>query len=118
MDRIIEMSTEKGDLVFDPFGGSGTTYMAAELKGRRWFGCEIGPADDIKNRFDLIDEEREILESYRSQLNQLFPEKIKKRRLDLGLWICETFHDEKPENGSSTSKVKVSNQLDLQGFAK
>jgi site-specific DNA-methyltransferase (adenine-specific) len=36
MDRVIEMSTDEGDLVLDPFGGAGTTYMAAELKGRRW----------------------------------------------------------------------------------
>ncbi|CAG0911443.1 unnamed protein product, partial [Cyprideis torosa] len=75
LDRIIEMASDEGDLVFDPFGGSGTTYMAAELKGRRWVGCEIGPTDVIQQRFDLIEEERKILQGYRSQINMLFPEK-------------------------------------------
>jgi site-specific DNA-methyltransferase (adenine-specific) len=92
MDRIIEMSSEEGDVVFDPFGGSGTTYMAAELKGRRWIGCEIGEVDDIKNRFSYINEERKILDDYRSGMNKLFPDKTRKKRNDLGLWTCETFN--------------------------
>ena len=32
LDRIIEMSTDEGDIVFDPFGGSGTTYVVSEIK--------------------------------------------------------------------------------------
>lgn len=40
--RIIEMSTEKGDLVFDSFLGSGTTAAVAHKMGRRWIGIELG----------------------------------------------------------------------------
>jgi adenine-specific DNA-methyltransferase len=40
--RIIEMSTEKGDLVFDSFLGSGTTAAVAHKMGRRWIGVELG----------------------------------------------------------------------------
>ena len=29
-------------MVVDPFGGSGTTYYAAERLERRWLGSEIG----------------------------------------------------------------------------
>jgi DNA modification methylase len=36
--------TSKGDLVLDPFLGSGTTVMAAEKIGRRCFGIEYEPA--------------------------------------------------------------------------
>lgn len=90
MDRIIEMSTSKGDIVCDPFGGSGTTYMTAELKGRKWIGCELGPLDDIISRFSLIDEERTLLKKYRDGLNQLFPENVKKRREEKGLWTAES----------------------------
>jgi hypothetical protein len=36
--------TTKGDLVLDPFLGSGTTIMAAEKIGRRCFGTEYEPA--------------------------------------------------------------------------
>nr|ADO14694.1 M.OkrAI [Oceanobacter kriegii] len=91
LDRIIEMASDEGDLVFDPFGGSGTTYMAAELKGRRWVGCELGPTDIIKERFSLIEEERDILNGYRGRVNALFPEKTRSEREKRGLWTCETF---------------------------
>ncbi len=43
------------------FGGSGTTYMAAELRGRRWRGFAIGPTDDIGRRFADIEKDRKIL---------------------------------------------------------
>lgn len=92
MDRIIEMSTDEGDVVLDPFGGSGTTYMAAELKGRKWLGCEIGPSEDIVNRFAMIEEESAILQDYRFKINKLFPDNVHAKRVELGLWVCETFH--------------------------
>jgi site-specific DNA-methyltransferase (adenine-specific) len=50
LDRVVEMSTRAGDLVLDPFGGSGTTYVVCESKGRRWIGMEIDYADDIAKR--------------------------------------------------------------------
>lgn len=86
LDRVIELSSDEGDLILDPFGGSGTTYMAAELKERRWIGCEIGPCDDIVNRFGMVETEREILSNYRSRLNALFPPDILKKREKAGLW--------------------------------
>jgi len=49
-DRIIEISTIPGDIVLDPFGGSGTTYVSCENKKRNWIGIEIDYSDDIKNR--------------------------------------------------------------------
>ena len=33
-----------GDLVLDPFAGSGTTFEAAESLGRKWTGYELSPA--------------------------------------------------------------------------
>ena len=38
--RCILMSTDAGDLVFDPTCGSGSTAMAAETWGRRWITCD------------------------------------------------------------------------------
>jgi site-specific DNA-methyltransferase (adenine-specific) len=41
--RLVAAASRPGDLVVDPFGGSGTTFVACEALGRRWFGCEIDP---------------------------------------------------------------------------
>ena len=43
MAHYIENSTEPGQLVLDPFAGSGSTLIAAQTTGRRWIGCEIDP---------------------------------------------------------------------------
>jgi len=40
IERCIQMSTEPGDLVFDPTCGSGTTAYASERWGRRWITCD------------------------------------------------------------------------------
>lgn len=50
LDRVVELSTNEGDLVVDPFGGSGTTYAVCEKKHRHWIGTEIDFAQAIKNR--------------------------------------------------------------------
>ena len=95
LDRIIEMSSNEGDTIFDPFGGSGTTYIVAELKNRSWVGTEIGPLEDIINRFSVLDEEREYLQNIRAKLNCLFTEKDLKTRAKLGLWTPESVRKKK-----------------------
>lgn len=42
LKRIIETSSNPGDLVLDCFAGSGTTLLAAEELGRQWIGVDIG----------------------------------------------------------------------------
>jgi site-specific DNA-methyltransferase (adenine-specific) len=39
--RCLRASTNSGDLVFDPFSGSGSTGVAAQLIGRKFLGSEI-----------------------------------------------------------------------------
>jgi DNA modification methylase len=39
----MEVYSCPGDLVCDPFTGSGTTGVAAKISGRRFVGCEINP---------------------------------------------------------------------------
>ena len=41
IERIVKVSTEPGDLVFDCFIGSGTTAAVAQKLGRRWIGADI-----------------------------------------------------------------------------
>ena len=39
--RIVLASTEKGDIVLDPFTGSSTTGLAAFLNGRKFIGIDM-----------------------------------------------------------------------------
>ena len=42
MRRIVEIATNRGDLVLDSFAGSGTTGAVAQKLGRRWIMVELG----------------------------------------------------------------------------
>jgi site-specific DNA-methyltransferase (adenine-specific) len=44
LGRIIRASSNPGDLVLDPFGGSGTTLAVAKKLGRSFLGFELSPA--------------------------------------------------------------------------
>jgi len=41
--KLIMASSNPGELVLDPFSGSGTTLVVAEQLGRKWLGCDINP---------------------------------------------------------------------------
>ena len=40
LERIIKASTKEGDLILDPFNGSGTTGIAAKMLNRKYIGIE------------------------------------------------------------------------------
>ena len=54
LERIIEISTDEGDVVLDPFCGSGTTLVASKLLHRDFIGIDINPAaiELCKKRLD------------------------------------------------------------------
>src|SRR5208282_6216222 len=41
LERIIQASSNPGDVVLDPFCGCGTTIDAAEKLGRDWIGIDV-----------------------------------------------------------------------------
>jgi DNA modification methylase len=53
VQRALENSSKDGDIVFDPFLGSGSTLIACQKTGRRCFGFELDPryADRIVQRY-------------------------------------------------------------------
>lgn len=63
--RIIEASSNPGDLVADFFCGSGTTLAVADRLGRRWIGCDAGaPAIEVTRRRLLALPERAAFDLY------------------------------------------------------
>ncbi|MBB2187849.1 site-specific DNA-methyltransferase [Gluconacetobacter liquefaciens] len=79
MDRIICMASDAGDLILDPFGGSGTTFVAAELNGRRWIGSELD-CSTIVERFSDLKGDKEHLIDIHSSKNTLFTKTDLERR--------------------------------------
>jgi site-specific DNA-methyltransferase (adenine-specific) len=54
LERIIELSTDMGDFVLDPFCGSGTTLVAAQLMERNGLGIDLSDMaiELAQNRLD------------------------------------------------------------------
>jgi site-specific DNA-methyltransferase (adenine-specific) len=48
LERIVQVSSNEHDVVFDPFVGSGTTLAVAGRLKRRWIGCEL--SDDYADK--------------------------------------------------------------------
>ncbi|MEO0248553.1 MAG: site-specific DNA-methyltransferase, partial [candidate division WOR-3 bacterium] len=61
--RVIEASSNPGDLVLDCFVGSGTTAAVAEKLGRRWIGVDLGRYAIHVSRKRLIQVQRELYEA-------------------------------------------------------
>ena len=90
LERVISMASNEGDLVFDPFGGSGTTYIVAEILKRKWIGVEIGDVSLIQKRFEDIDIQREYIREIQKNKNTLFTSETRKKRIKNGHWLPET----------------------------
>lgn len=64
LERIIQASSNEGDLVLDPFCGCGTTIVVAERLKRRWIGIDITHLAITLMKHRLVDAFGEDLSSY------------------------------------------------------
>lgn len=60
LNRVLEASTNKNDLVCDFFCGSGTTLAVAEKLGRKWIGSDLGKFSIHTTRKRMIDVQRQL----------------------------------------------------------
>ena len=63
MNRIIELTTNEGDIVADFFAGSGTTLHSAEILNRKWVGSDIGRFSINTTRKRMIQVQRDKKEN-------------------------------------------------------
>jgi modification methylase len=110
LHRVILAATKPGDVVLDPFFGSGTTGAVAKRLGRRWIGIERDPTyiDLARKRIAAVQAvaERELL---------LTPSKREEPRIPFG-WLVERGLLETGAvltsfNGRWTAKVKADGTL-------
>jgi DNA modification methylase len=75
MKRPIEHNSVPGDVVYDPFLGSGTTLVAAEITGRTCVGLELSPAyaDVIVRRWQEYTGEVAVREADGKTFEELSP---------------------------------------------
>jgi hypothetical protein len=59
LERIVEASSNRGDVVLDPFCGCGTAVDAAQKLGRRWIGIDVA---------------RVAVETIRDRMNAAYPD--------------------------------------------
>ncbi len=74
LERIISASSNKGDLVLDPFCGCATTCVAAERLNREWIGIDVAEeaARQVRNR--LTEETKAGKLSYQKEIRDKIPQ--------------------------------------------
>jgi len=58
---MILAGTKVGDIVLDPFFGSGTTGQVAQNLGRKWIGCELNKEYELLQNKRLQQQGLELL---------------------------------------------------------
>ncbi len=66
LDRLILMTTDEGDIVLDPFSGTGTTAISAKRLGRNYIGLELDP------NYAIISEDKLKMTSNDSKLGDIY----------------------------------------------
>lgn len=90
-DYFIHRFTSPGDLVYDPFGGRGTTVIQAAIRGRQIIQNDINPLSIILTKARLTPPSDEDLTQ---RLNQIPIQKNLKSDLDLTMFFeAKTFQE-------------------------
>jgi adenine-specific DNA-methyltransferase len=60
LQRIIDLASNEDSIAMDVFCGTGTTLLAAESRGRKWIGCDLGRFPVHLSRKRLIEVQRTL----------------------------------------------------------
>ena len=75
LDRIILLSTDEGDIVLDPFSGTGTTAISAKRLGRTYIGFELDKeyVEISRKKIEVVEPNYKLGDSWVSfYLNDVF----------------------------------------------
>lgn len=108
LERIIQLSSNVGDTILDPFCGSGTTCVAAHLLDRHYIGVDISPdavalsrerlAQPVRSGSNLLDKGRDAYKNLPdavTTLLQSLPVKLVQRNSGIDA-IHDTFIEGQP----------------------
>jgi DNA modification methylase len=108
LQRIIEMSSNEGDTVLDPFVGGGTTVAVADRLNRRWIGIDQS-VQAVKVTELRLDKQRDLFSvPFTVQLHKYDYDTLRyKNAFEFEAWIVQQF--------GGTSNTKQRNDLGLDG---
>lgn len=112
LKRILEMSSNPGDLVADFFCGSGTTLAVAEKLGRRWLGCDL-------SKFAIQVTRKRLLDIHNSKDLQNDGEQYEKPARPFELWNIgnyETVYWQEKQDEYLAFMLKLYQAQALTGF--
>ena len=99
LERIIKTSSNKGDIVLDPFVGGGTTIAVAEKIGRQWIGIDQSVQAvkvtefRLEKQYGALDKQESLFAApYIVQLHKYDEEKLfKEDPFKFETWIIQQF---------------------------
>jgi adenine-specific DNA-methyltransferase len=112
LERIIESSSNPGDMVGDFFCGSGTTLAVAEKLGRRWIGCDL-------SKFAIQVTRKRLLDIHNSKDLQNEDEKYGKPARPFEIWNIgnyETVYWRERQDEYLAFMIKLYQAQPLTGF--
>jgi hypothetical protein len=134
LNRLINMGSNPGDLIIDPFFGSGTSLISAQLSGRKWLGCDISTEafsltkERIEQRFrfrankdfsigdrDLLEQNFPVISGTYNEIVTDFDKQLQSVKFVLNqpISIEETRHNEFKEIESTTNPInRIIEQVD------
>ncbi len=102
LDRIINASSNEGDMVLDPFCGCATACVAAEKLRRQWIGIDISPAAEVITKIRLEEASAQGVLFSPIQMSDVTVSKVPPSRTDNAEEIANqqdlpTYQTHKPE---------------------
>ena len=76
LDRIIRCSTKEGDIVLDPFCGSGTTLLTSSNLNRNWLGVDQNPESILVTKLRLKQSKINYIYSKRTILKDMISNQL------------------------------------------